>query len=100
PLPIFQPSRNTFSFLRVFEFVKLQNQKQREEMVPDSQYPLPSACPPCRHKKRAGGNYSKLSFMPFCKVWGKIGRYKKSPIPITGTRRNSLYTILCRYLPA
>lgn len=31
--------------------------------MPDSQYPLPSACPPCRHKKRAGVNYSKLSFM-------------------------------------
>lgn len=24
--------------------------------MPDSQYPLPSACPPCRHKKRAGVN--------------------------------------------
>ena len=32
-----------------------------------------------------------------------LGRYKKSPVPITGTRRNSLYSILCYYrlhLPA
>ena len=64
--------------------------------MPDSQYPLPSACPPCRHKKRAGVNYSKLSFMPFFDIaeLRELMSYDEMELDTIGDRKTALFVIL------
>ena len=63
------------------KFLKLQNQKQREEIVPDSQCPLPSACPPCRHKKSRSKLLQAL-IHAFVLIMVGDRQDKKAPYPL------------------